>query len=119
MPYEIKSDHAGCPKSKPFAVVKTVDGELMGCHETKKKAQRQIAALYANEAEVDVSDEQALLECPKGHETHGRGSAGWPGGRKEWEAYHKRWIKKESTQGLLSYHRRLHMVAANMGVKLT
>jgi hypothetical protein len=72
-----------------------------------------------NETEVNMSDQQVLVECPKGHEEHGRGSAGWPGGRAAWEKYHKGWIKKETTPGLLSYHRRLHMIAANMDVELT
>lgn len=47
MPYEVKRS-ADCPSSKPWAVVKE-GGERMGCHETKEKAARQVAAIEANE----------------------------------------------------------------------
>lgn len=50
MPWHISKGHSECPSSKPWAVVKDSDGEVEGCHETKAKAQRQIAALNASEA---------------------------------------------------------------------
>lgn len=50
MPYSIRKNHPDCPDSKPYAVVKTDDGKKMGCHETKKSAQDQIAAIESNES---------------------------------------------------------------------
>lgn len=50
MPWTIHRDNR-CPLSKPFAVVKSADGEVVGCHETREKALKQQAALYANEKE--------------------------------------------------------------------
>jgi HK97 family phage prohead protease len=49
MPWSIESNHAQCPVSEPFAVVKDSDGEVAGCHATQRGAERQMAALYANE----------------------------------------------------------------------
>lgn len=48
MPYHVGTS-AECPASKPHAVIKDDDGQVMGCHATKEVAQKQIAALYANE----------------------------------------------------------------------
>lgn len=48
MPYHVERG-ASCPASKPSAVVKSGDGEVMGCHPTETAADRQLAALYANE----------------------------------------------------------------------
>jgi HK97 family phage prohead protease len=42
-----KSDQ--CPASKPWAVIKNADGKVVGCHETQESANKQVAALYANE----------------------------------------------------------------------
>jgi HK97 family phage prohead protease len=42
-----KSDQ--CPASKPWAVIKNSDGTVVGCHETQESANKQVAALYANE----------------------------------------------------------------------
>lgn len=48
MPYEVtRSDR--CPASRPWAVRKTTDGQVMGCHPSEQAARRQLAALYANE----------------------------------------------------------------------
>lgn len=52
MPYEKRKNHPDCPLSKPWAVVKKDDGKVMGCHASEKKADAQIAALYANEADM-------------------------------------------------------------------
>lgn len=46
MPWHVSSDHPDC---KGFAVVKDDDGEVEGCHTTREAANRQMAALYANE----------------------------------------------------------------------
>ena len=48
MPYDVGRDKR-CPASKPWGVQKKRDGKLMGCHETKEKAEKQRDALYAND----------------------------------------------------------------------
>src|SRR5512139_2899795 len=48
MPWHVGKS-SSCPGSKPYAVIKDSDGSVVGCHETKAKADRQLAALYANE----------------------------------------------------------------------
>lgn len=48
MPYHA-AESAKCPASKPWAAIKNADGKVMGCHATKAGAQKQVAALYANE----------------------------------------------------------------------
>lgn len=48
MPWHVGSS-ASCPKSKPYAVIKDSDDSVAGCHATKAAAQKQLAALYANE----------------------------------------------------------------------
>ena len=45
MPYKIEK------KGNKFCVVKKEGTKTFGCHPTKKKAERQMAALYANERE--------------------------------------------------------------------
>lgn len=55
MPYEIMQDHEECPSDSPWAVVKSEDGELMGCHATEDEANDQVAALYASEEEDEES----------------------------------------------------------------
>lgn len=52
MPYRV-AQGAGCPDGKPFAVVKETDGKRMGCHPTREAANRQLAALYAAESQLD------------------------------------------------------------------
>lgn len=49
MPWHVSKGHSSCPVSKPYAVVKDIDGEVEGCHVTKSAAEKQMAALYANE----------------------------------------------------------------------
>lgn len=48
MPYHVTRS-GECPASKPWAVVKDADGDIMGCHATERDADQQMAALYANE----------------------------------------------------------------------
>lgn len=48
MPYHVGTS-AECGTSKPYAVVKDDSGEVMGCHDTKDKADAQIAAIHASE----------------------------------------------------------------------
>jgi hypothetical protein len=44
MPYAIKKLSSG-----QYATVKKADGKILGRHPSKEKAQKQIAAIYANE----------------------------------------------------------------------
>lgn len=53
MPYDVIQNHDECPDDSPWAVVKSEDGELMGCHATEAEAQDQQAALYAEEEDED------------------------------------------------------------------
>ena len=46
MPYRITSNDSRCDG---YAVVKEDDNKIMGCHETREKALRQLRALYASE----------------------------------------------------------------------
>lgn len=48
MPWKI-GNHSKC---SGFAVIKTSDGSLAGCHETEEEAKAQLAALYASEPEA-------------------------------------------------------------------
>jgi hypothetical protein len=48
MPYHVK-ETSKCPVSKPWGVIKDSDGKVMGCHPSKGDANKQLAALYANE----------------------------------------------------------------------
>ena len=62
MPYHIEKGHSGCPSARPFAVIKDADGENMGCHPTRTRAERQMRALYANEPAVSVKQFNAAIE---------------------------------------------------------
>lgn len=48
MPYHISKSES-CPSSKPYAVIKDADGEIMGCHESRSSAEDQLAAIHINE----------------------------------------------------------------------
>jgi len=48
MPWDVKKDRR-CPSSRPWGVVKQGDKTLEGCHVSQVHAERQQAALYANE----------------------------------------------------------------------
>lgn len=50
MPYSIVKDHKDCDG---FGVVKDDDNKLMGCHDSKEKASKQITALNIAESESD------------------------------------------------------------------
>jgi hypothetical protein len=52
MPYEVKIS-GQCPATTPWAVVKTTDGKIMGCHSSKSDAEKQQAALYVNEPNLE------------------------------------------------------------------
>lgn len=49
MPWSIRRG-AGCPSTRPWAVVKDSDGSVAGCHPSRSRAVRQQRALYAREA---------------------------------------------------------------------
>ena len=51
MPWHVGKS-SECPVSKPWAVIKDADNGVEGCHPTKKAAQQQMAALYANEGQA-------------------------------------------------------------------
>src|SRR6266540_967167 len=51
MPWHIGTS-VECPDSKLFAVIKDSDDSVAGCHATKAAAEKQLAALYANEPEA-------------------------------------------------------------------
>ncbi len=48
MPWHV-AETAKCPAGKPWGVIKDSDGSVEGCHLTKADAEKQLAALYANE----------------------------------------------------------------------
>ncbi len=48
MPWHVDKS-SECPAGKPWAVIKDADGTVEGCHPSKAKAGKQMAALYANE----------------------------------------------------------------------
>jgi HK97 family phage prohead protease len=64
MPWSIDSGHLQCPTSEPFAVVKDDNGEVVGCHATQRGAERQVAALYANEDRMSQSRTQRSDPIP-------------------------------------------------------
>lgn len=49
MPYEMVRDHPDC---SGVAVVKKGDGKMMGCHMTEADAEKQMAALHAQEGDM-------------------------------------------------------------------
>jgi HK97 family phage prohead protease len=55
MPWSIRSSHPECPTAEPFAVVKDDDESVVGCHMSQKSAEKQMAALHANEARAQRS----------------------------------------------------------------
>lgn len=56
MPWDIRSNYRDC---SGYAVVKESDGSIAGCHGTREKAVRQIAALEASEADKGIQPEFA------------------------------------------------------------
>jgi len=56
MPYHVAKS-GSCPPSKPWACLKDSDGEVMGCHADEAAATKQMAALYANEAHMNSTQE--------------------------------------------------------------
>ena len=61
MPWSVKQDDR-CPADEPWGVVKDDDNELEGCHPSEEAAQKQQAALYANERSQDITEAVASKE---------------------------------------------------------
>ena len=70
MPYHIgeKGTH-GC---KGYPVVKDSDGEVMGCHTSRDKAKKQLAALYINEPEASKAASASGFVAPANVRTNAR-----------------------------------------------
>jgi hypothetical protein len=52
MPWHISNNAKGCDG---YAVVKDDTGEVVGCHDSEGSAKDQLAALYASEANKNLS----------------------------------------------------------------
>jgi hypothetical protein len=65
MPWHKTANHNECPTTKPWAVVKDSDNSVAGCHATSSDADKQLAALYANEkdmvAQFEAGNPEALI----------------------------------------------------------
>lgn len=59
MPWHIAHDIEGCAG---YAVVKDDTGKIVGCHETKDDAQKQLNVLYASEITSKFSCDGSLKE---------------------------------------------------------
>lgn len=55
MPWHLVEAHSECSDSQPWAVVQDDSGEVEGCHATRSDAEDQMAALYASEADQELS----------------------------------------------------------------
>ena len=73
MPWHVEDDN---PECSGYAVVKDSDGEIEGCHDTREKANAQLAALYASEesAMPDAPDEEVRTAPP----AEGWRAISWP-----------------------------------------
>src|SRR5215831_3412117 len=58
MPWHKVLNSSQCSSDQPWAVVKDSDGSLAGCHASEADADKQLAALYANEANMTNLVEQ-------------------------------------------------------------
>jgi hypothetical protein len=58
MPYRVQQDHPDCGADTPWAVIKEMTDELMGCHATEAEAMEQQAALYAEEGDRMQRDDE-------------------------------------------------------------
>ena len=78
MPYRVEQDHPDCGADTPWAVVQTDTNELMGCHTSEDDANKQLAALNAEEDDgQDMPDDH--MDMPdKGMDYAGE-TAPWEG----------------------------------------
>lgn len=58
MPYKVRASHSSCSSSRPYGVISEGSGRLLGCHATRKSAQSQVRALYANEGMKKMVNKQ-------------------------------------------------------------
>lgn len=65
MPWHIAEKRAECDTAEPFAVVQDDNDKVVGCHATKADAEKQLAALYANEPNPGGKPDS---KDPKAHE---------------------------------------------------
>jgi len=59
MPYSIVSNHPDC---EGYAVVKTDNNELIGCHKTQAQAEDQLTAINISEFGENRSEGENLVE---------------------------------------------------------
>lgn len=64
MPWHVGKS-GSCPASKPWAVIKDADGTVEGCHSSKAKAQKQMAALHASEGKKMSHHEKGCRGIPR------------------------------------------------------
>lgn len=82
MPYHVGKS-SECPSGKPHAVIKTSDGEVMGCHSSVADAEKQIAAIHASEGsaveETEVLEAEAdAFHLPGKHNQKSHGNSTGP-----------------------------------------
>jgi HK97 family phage prohead protease len=69
MPYHVAKT-SKCPADKPWGVIKDSDDSVMGCHPSKAEANKQLAALYANEPKaaltMTIREQRAAAGVPNG-----------------------------------------------------
>lgn len=51
MPWKVAKS-SKCPKSKPWAVLRSDTGKKVACHPSEAKAKEHMKALYANETQA-------------------------------------------------------------------
>lgn len=83
MPWEIVKSHPSCPTSRPWGVVKQGDGELEGCHPSEADAQKQTAALYAAEPEMNRGTMTVDTRTAVASHSTGTTDAPWDGNAAE------------------------------------
>jgi hypothetical protein len=81
MPYSI-AESKQCDTSKPWAVIKDSNGEVMGCHATELDATKQLAALYINEGIERAKYDDIDFTPPKGVREEAQKGLDW---RKEYK----------------------------------
>jgi HK97 family phage prohead protease len=54
-----------CPATRPWAVIKDSDGSVVACHVSKDSADKQVAALYANEGSRMSDDTLPTRPCER------------------------------------------------------
>jgi HK97 family phage prohead protease len=67
MPFKIEQDESACSAAEPWAVKNADTGRVMGCHVSKEKAQKQLAALNANVPDASAASlaDRRDVELPR------------------------------------------------------